>query len=241
MSHAEAHDHHHGPEPGFMRWLKTTNHKDLGALYLMFSLAMFIVGGLMSLVIRAELFTPGMQFVDPQFFNSMTTMHALFMIFGGVMPAFTGLSNYLIPIQLGAPDMALPRINNMGFWILPIAFGMLLSTLFMEGGAPAGGWTLYPPLSMQTGDAMPFLVFSIHLMGISSITGAINVIVTILNLRAPGMDLMKMPLFCWTWLITAFLLAISKYHLVKFLKFFKPISCQSCLAIQGKVAISAIE
>lgn len=206
MSHAEAHDHHHGPEPGLMRWLKTTNHKDLGALYLMFSLAMFIVGGIMSLVIRAELFQPGMQFVDPQFFNSMTTMHALFMIFGGVMPAFTGLSNYLIPIQLGAPDMALPRINNMGFWILPVAFTMLFSTLFMDGGAPAGGWTLYPPLSMQTGDAMPFVVFSIHLMGISSITGAINVVVTVLNLRAPGMNLMKMPLFAWTWLITAFLL-----------------------------------
>jgi len=205
--HAHGHDdHHHGPEKGLMRWLKTTNHKDLGTLYLVFSLCMFFVGGVMSLVIRLELFQPGMQFVDPQFFNSMTTMHALFMIFGGVMPAFVGLSNWLIPIQVGAPDMALPRVNNMGFWILPVAFLMLFSTLFMDGGAPAGGWTLYPPLSLQTGNAFPFVVFSIHLMGISSITGAINVVVTILNLRAPGMTLMRMPLFCWTWLITAFLL-----------------------------------
>ncbi|MFT5063118.1 MAG: cytochrome c oxidase subunit 1, partial [Gammaproteobacteria bacterium] len=158
-------DHHHGPEKGLLRWLKTTNHKDLGTLYLLFSLVSFFIGGLMSLVIRAELFVPGMQFVDPQFFNSMTTMHALIMIFGGVMPAFTGLSNYLIPIQLGAPDMALPRVNNMGFWILPVAFTMMLSTLFMDGGAPAGGWTLYPPLSLQTGNALPFLIFAIHLLG----------------------------------------------------------------------------
>jgi len=200
-------DHdHHGPPPGLMRWIRTTNHKDLGTMYLFFSLTMFIVGGIMSLVIRAELMYPGMQVVDPQTFNSMTTMHALFMIFGGVMPAWVGLSNWLIPIMIGAPDMALPRLNNMGFWILPFAFAMLFSTIFMEGGGPAGGWTLYPPLVLQTGDAFPFVIFSIHMMGISSIMGAINVIVTLLNLRAPGMSLMRMPLFCWSWLITAFLL-----------------------------------
>ncbi|MDV3239266.1 MAG: cbb3-type cytochrome c oxidase subunit I, partial [Gammaproteobacteria bacterium] len=102
--------------------------------------------------------------------------------------------------------MALPRMNNWSFWILPFAFAILLSTLFMEGGAPAGGWTIYPPLVLQTGDAFPFLIFAIHLMGISSVMGAINVIVTILNMRAPGMTLMKMPLFVWTWLITAYLL-----------------------------------
>ena len=160
----------------------------------------------MALVIRSELFQPGLQFVDPQFFNSMTTMHALVMIFGVVMPAFTGLANWLIPIMVGGPDMALPRMNNMSFWILPFAFSMLLSTLFMDGGAPAGGWTLYPPLSLQTGNAFPFLIFAIHFMGLSSIMGAINVVATILNMRAPGMTLMKMPLFVWTWLITAFLL-----------------------------------
>ena len=207
MSTAAAHDaHDHGPAKGLSRWLFTTNHKDIGTLYLLFSLLMFFVGGGMAMVIRAELFQPGLQFVDPMFFNSMTTMHALIMIFGAVMPAFVGLANWLIPMMIGGPDMALPRMNNWSFWILPFAFAMLLSTLFMDGGAPAGGWTIYPPLSLQTGDAFPFLIFSIHLMGISSVMGAINVIVTILNMRAPGMTMMKMPLFVWTWLITAYLL-----------------------------------
>ncbi|MFP5506889.1 MAG: cytochrome c oxidase subunit I [Gammaproteobacteria bacterium] len=207
MSTAAAHDaHDHGPAKGLSRWLFTTNHKDIGTLYLLFSLLMFFVGGTMAMIIRAELFQPGLQFVDPMFFNSMTTMHALIMIFGAVMPAFVGLANWLIPMMIGAPDMALPRMNNWSFWILPFAFAMLLSTLFMEGGAPAGGWTIYPPLVLQTGDAFPFLIFAIHLMGISSIMGAINVVVTILNMRAPGMTLMKMPLFVWTWLITAYLL-----------------------------------
>ncbi|NND53691.1 MAG: cytochrome c oxidase subunit I [Gammaproteobacteria bacterium] len=200
-------DHHDAPPTSFAeRWLFTTNHKDIGTLYLIFSLVMFFVGGSMALVIRAELFQPGLQFVDPQFFNSMTTVHALLMVFGAVMPAFVGLANWLIPMMVGAPDMALPRMNNWSFWILPFAFSMLIMTLFLPGGAPAGGWTLYPPLVMQTGDAFPFMVFAIHLMGASSIMGSINVIVTIMNMRAPGMTLMKMPLFVWTWLITAYLL-----------------------------------
>ena len=200
-------DEHHDEHPsGIMRWITTTNHKDIGTLYLWFAMIMFFIGGLMALVIRSELFQPGLQFVDPQFFNSMTTMHALVMIFGVVMPAFTGLANWMIPIMIGGPDMALPRMNNWSFWIMPFAFSMLLSTLFMDGGAPAGGWTLYPPLSLQTGDAFPFLIFAIHFMGLSSIMGAINIVATILNMRAPGMTLMKMPLFVWTWLITAFLL-----------------------------------
>jgi hypothetical protein len=136
-------------------WVFTTNHKDIGTLYLLFSLLMFFVGGAMAMIIRAELFQPGMQVVDPMFFNQMTTMHALIMIFGAVMPAFVGLANWLIPMMIGAPDMALPRMNNWSFWILPFAFAMLLSTLFMAGGAPAGGWTMYPPLVLQTGDAFP--------------------------------------------------------------------------------------
>ncbi len=189
-----------------MRWITTTNHKDIGSLYLLLALLMFFIGGAMAMVIRAELFQPGMQLVDPQFFNSMTTVHALVMIFGAVMPAFTGLANWLIPMMIGAPDMALPRLNNFSFWILPFAFTLLISTFFMDGGAPAGGWTLYPPLVLQTGAAFPFVIFAIHLMGISSIMGSINVVVTILNMRAPGMTLMKMPLFAWTWLITAYLL-----------------------------------
>ncbi len=207
MSTSTTHDTHHEDHPsGLLRWVFTTNHKDIGTLYLIFALIMLFVGGAMAMVIRAELFQPGLQFVEPQFFNSMTTMHALIMVFGAIMPAFVGLANWLIPMMIGAPDMALPRMNNWSFWILPFAGVMLVSTLFMEGGAPAGGWTMYPPLVLQTGDAFPFLIFSVHLLGISSIMGAINVIVTIVNMRAPGMTMMKMPLFVWTWLITAYLL-----------------------------------
>ena len=122
------------------------------------------------------------------------------------MPAWTGFANWMIPMMIGAPDMALPRLNNWSFWILPFAFLMLLSTLFMPGGAPAGGWTMYPPLVLQTGAAFPFLIFSVHFMGASSIAGAINIVATVFNMRAPGMTLMKLPLFVWTWIITAFLL-----------------------------------
>ena len=207
MSAVTTHDAHHEEHPsGIMRWITTTNHKDIGTLYLWFSFIMFLVGGVMALIIRAELFQPGLQVVDPQFFNSMTTLHGLIMVFGAVMPAAVGLANWLIPMMIGAPDMALPRMNNWSFWILPFAGTLLIVTLFLPGGAPAGGWTMYPPLTLQTGDAFPFLIFSVHLLGMSSIMGSINIISTVLNMRAPGMTLMKMPLFVWTWLITAFLL-----------------------------------
>ncbi|HEX2667384.1 MAG TPA: cytochrome c oxidase subunit I [Gammaproteobacteria bacterium] len=202
-----AHDTHGEHHPsGLWRWVTTTNHKDIGTLYLLFSLFMFFVGGSFAMVIRAELFKPGMQLVDPMFFNQMTTMHALVMIFGAIMPAFVGLANWMIPIMIGAPDMALPRMNNWSFWILPFAFTLLLGTLLMPGGGPAGGWTLYPPLSLQTGTGFPFVIFAVHMMGISSVMGAINIVVTILNLRAPKMTLLKMPLFVWSWFITAYLL-----------------------------------
>jgi len=129
------------------------------------------------------------------------------MVFGAVMPAFVGLANWQIPLMIGAPDMALPRMNNWSFWILPFAGTMLVSTLFMEGGGPAFGWTFYAPLSTTFApSSTDFFIFAVHLLGISSIMGAINIIATILNMRAPGMTLMKMPLFVWTWLITAFLL-----------------------------------
>ena len=200
-------DHHHeAPEGFFHRWVMSTNHKDIGTLYLIFSLTMFFIGGSFAMGIRAELFKPGMQLMQPYFFNELTTMHALVMIFGAIMPAFVGLANWMVPIMIGAPDMALPRMNNLSFWILPFAFCLLLSTFFMPGGAPAAGWTMYPPLVLQGGNGIAFMIFAIHLMGISSIMGAINIIATILNMRAPGMDLLKMPLFCWSWLITAFLL-----------------------------------
>jgi cytochrome c oxidase subunit I len=204
---ADHHDDHHGHKQGFVeRWFFSTNHKDIGTLYLIFSFIMFIIGAAMSVVIRTELAVPGLQHVSPEFFNQMTTMHALVMIFGGVMPAFVGLANWMVPLQIGAPDMALPRMNNWSFWILPFAFTLLLMTLFLPGGAPAAGWTLYPPLSLQGGSNVALTIFAIHMMGISSIMGAINVIATILNMRAPGIDLLKMPIFCWSWLITAFLL-----------------------------------
>jgi len=203
-SHAEE---HHGPAKGLKRWLYTTNHKDIGSMYLIFSLVMFLIGGTMAMVIRAELFQPGLQLVDPHFFNQMTTVHGLIMVFGAVMPAFVGLANWMVPLMIGAPDMALPRMNNWSFWILPFAFAILLGSLFMEGGGPAFGWTFYAPLSTTySNDNTALFVFAVHIMGMSSIMGAINVIVTIVNMRAPGMTWMKLPLFVWTWLITAFLL-----------------------------------
>jgi len=209
MSHAAAadhHDHDHHMPTGFKRWFMSTNHKDIGTLYLIFSLTMLFIGGAMALVVRAELWQPGLQFVDPHFFNQMTTMHALIMVFGAVMPGFVGFANWMLPLMVGAPDMALPRMNNWSFWILPFAFSILLLSFFVPGGAPAAGWTLYAPLTIQGGMSVDMGIVAIHMMGISSIMGAINVIVTVLNMRAPGMTLMKMPLFVWTWLITAFLL-----------------------------------
>jgi cytochrome c oxidase subunit 1 len=209
MSTATTHDdhHNHGAPSGLMRWVKTTNHKDIGTLYLWFAFTMLLVGGAFAMVIRAELFQPGMQIVDPQFFNAMTTMHGLIMVFGAIMPAMVGLANWQIPMMIGAPDMALPRMNNWSFWILPFAGTMLLSTFFMEGGAPAFGWTFYAPLSTTFApDSTDFFIFAVHMLGFSSIMGAINIIATVLNMRAPGMTLMKMPMFVWTWFITAFLL-----------------------------------
>ncbi|WP_278361111.1 cbb3-type cytochrome c oxidase subunit I, partial [Idiomarina abyssalis] len=164
------HDTHHDHKPsGIGRWLFTTNHKDIGSMYLWFSFIMFLTGGAMAMVIRAELFQPGLQLVEPHFFNQMTTVHGLIMVFGAVMPAFTGLANWMIPMMIGAPDMALPRMNNWSFWILPFAFIILLGSLFMEGGGPAFGWTFYAPLSTTySSDSTALFVFSIHIMGISS-------------------------------------------------------------------------
>jgi len=207
MTTATASHDDHGPAKGIMRWVLTTNHKDIGSMYLWFSFIMLLTGGVMALIVRAELFQPGMQLIRPEFYNQMTTMHGLIMVFGAIMPAFVGLANWMVPLMIGAPDMALPRMNNWSFWILPFAFGMLLFTLFTEAGAPNFGWTFYAPLSTTYApSSVTYFIFGVHMMGISSIMGAINIIVTILNLRAPGMTLMKMPLFVWTWFITAYLL-----------------------------------
>ncbi|MEK7883972.1 cytochrome c oxidase subunit I [Methyloversatilis sp. NSM2] len=201
-SHDHSHDHH---PSGLMRWVTTTNHKDIGSMYLWFSFAMFIVGGIMALVIRAELFQPGLQVVDPDRFNQMTTLHGLIMVFGAIMPAFVGFANWMIPLMIGASDMAFARMNNWSFWLLPPAAILLTTSLLVPGGAAASGWTLYPPLTIQMGIGMDMAIFAVHILGISSIMGSINIVTTILNMRAPGMTLMKMPLFCWTWLITAYL------------------------------------
>ena len=212
LAHDVAHDHHAYPK-FWRRWLLSTNHKDIGTLYLLFALTMMFLGGASAMLIRAELFQPGIQLLQPDLYANLVTNHALIMIFGAVMPAAAGLANWMIPLMIGAPDMALPRMNNLSFWILPAAATMLILSFvvpFFPGGGTQinTGWTLYPPLSLQVGMSMDFLIFAIHLLGISSILASINIIVTLLNMRAPGMTLMKMPMFCWTWLVTAFLLIL---------------------------------
>jgi cytochrome c oxidase subunit I len=205
--HSHDHDHdHHGAPAGWRRWLYATNHKDIGSMYLVFAFTMLMIGGVLALIIRAELFQPGLQFVNPQLFNQLTTMHGLIMVFGAIMPAFVGFANWMIPLQIGAADMAFARMNNLSFWLMIPAAVMLVSSFAMPGGAPAAGWTLYAPLTLQMGPSMDAGIFALHILGASSIMGSINIIVTVLNMRAPGMTLMKMPLFCWTWLITAYLL-----------------------------------
>jgi len=211
--HGHAHEpppHHsfkHGVLPWIKGWLFTTNHKDIGTLYLLLSLVMFFYGGTMALLIRLQLFQPGAHFFDPNFYNVLVTIHGLVMVFGVIMPAFVGLANWMIPMMIGASDMALPRLNNWSFWILPFAFTLLTISLFQSGGGPNFGWTLYAPLSSKYGPpSTDYLIVAIHLMGISSVLGAINIIATIINMRAPGMGWMQMPLFVWSWFITAFLL-----------------------------------
>ncbi|KAA3628420.1 MAG: cytochrome c oxidase subunit 1 [Proteobacteria bacterium] len=211
---AATHEHEiHGPPSGWRRWLYSTNHKDIGTMYLVFALVMLFLGGASAMVIRAELLFPGLQLLDPDLYNNIVTNHALIMIFGAVMPAGAGIANWMIPLMIGAPDMALPRMNNLSFWILPAAGTMLLLSFvvpFFPGGGTQinTGWTLYPPLSTQVGMSMDFLIFAIHLLGISSVLASINIIVTILNMRAPGMKFFDMPIFCWAWFVTAFLLIL---------------------------------
>ncbi|MBS7542107.1 cytochrome c oxidase subunit I [Ancylobacter oerskovii] len=211
--------HAHGGDPtGWKRWVYSTNNKDIGLMYLIFAIVAGIVGGALSIGIRMELQEPGMQiFSDPQTFNVFTTGHGLIMIFFMVMPAMIGgYGNYFVPLMIGAPDTAFPRINNVAFWLLPPAFALAILSLFVEGAAGSngfgGGWTIYPPLSSKLGHpgpAMDLLILSLHIAGASSILGAINLITTILNMRAPGMTLHKMPLFAWSQLVTAFLLLLS--------------------------------
>lgn len=200
--HSHDHDHPHG----WRRWVYATNHKDIGTLYLWFSFTMFLIGGVLALGIRTELFHPGLQYIQPELFNQLTTMHGLIMVFGAIMPAFVGFANWMVPLQIGAADMAFARMNNLSFWLTIPAALLLVGSFFVPGGAAAAGWTIYAPLTLQMGIGMDMAIFALHLLGASSIMGSINIITTILNMRAPGMTLMRMPLFVWTWLITAYLL-----------------------------------